>query len=213
MRIDGRARRWAGLALAVGLAVALAGCGNPLYRPNRVRYSYELTMTQPAQSTGHSYEDDAVAIRFRFFETEIAFNLRNKTNRLLTVFWDESRYVTETGAAKRVFHKGIRVRNRFKPQPPTVIPARADLDDHVVPSDNVLGGIIRSELIPILPVWDYEDEYYFPGGNTSADRAAERRRAIAASLDGRPIGLDLAMEVNEKKKTYRFRFLVKVIRK
>jgi hypothetical protein len=93
------------------------------------------------------------------------------------------------------------------------MPARTVLEDHVMPTENVIQGIIRSGYLPIMPVWDYEETYYLPGGIKSADDTAGRRRAIAAALDGRTIGLDLVMEVNEKKKTYPFRFRVKVTRK
>ncbi len=41
---------------------------------------------------------------------------------------------------------------------------------------------------------------------------AERRRTIASSLNQRTIGLDLAVRVKAKMRTYRFRFLVRVSR-
>jgi hypothetical protein len=73
-------------------------------------------------------------------------------------------------------------------------------------------GIVRSGYLPILPVWDYEDEIYVPGGRDTADQAAERRRTIAAALNGRIIGLNLAMKIGDREEMQQFRFLVKVVR-
>ncbi|MFQ5913577.1 MAG: hypothetical protein ACE5JS_10375 [Nitrospinota bacterium] len=213
MRTDGRFRRWGSWALALGLAGILAGCLNPIYRPQRTRYTYGLTMTEPAKTDANSYEDESLYISFQFFQTQIGFHILNNTRRPLTIYWDKSRYLSETGTAKRVFHKGVPVRNRNKPQRPTVIPAKTSIDEHVIPIENVLQGFLpRSKVQPIFPVWDYEDRFYSERGRQAADRAATRRRATAASLEGRTVGVDLAMEVNGSQKTYRFRFLVKVSR-
>ena len=212
VRKSGRSWSWMKVALVVGsFAGLLAGCQSALYQPNRTRYAYEVRITEPILSSSHSVENDNYAIDFQFFETEISFRLRNKTKRPLTIFWDSSRYVTETGTTRRIFHKGVRVRDRYDYQPPTIVPADGVLDDHVVPSENVVEGIVRSGYLPILPVWDYEDEYYVPGGRDSADAEAERRRTTAASLNGRIIGLNLAMKIDGRDEMQKFRFLVKVI--
>jgi hypothetical protein len=201
------------VALVVGLfAGLLAGCQSALYQPKRTRYVYEIRITEPILSSSHSVENDEYVIDFQFFETEISFRLRNKTKGPLTIFWDSSRYVTETGTTRRIFHKGVRVRDRYDYQPPTVVSADGVLNDHVVPSENVVEGIVRSGYLPILPVWDYEDEIYVPGGRDTADQAAERRRTIAAALNGRIIGLNLAMKIGDREEMQKFRFLVKVIR-
>ncbi len=201
---------WTALALA---GVGLIGCANPLYYPQRTRYAYQMSMTQPVETPKRHFMDAAIDIRFRFLETKLAFHLHNNTTRPLTIDWDGSRYVGETGAAKHVIHKDTKPRNRKRPQAPTVISPSGFYDDHVIPSENILGSLLLPETLPLFPEWDYAGTFYLSGNAPSADESADRRRAIAAGLHERTIGLDLAFMVNGRKNTYKFRFHFKFSRK
>ncbi len=207
-------RRQAAPVAALALAgVGLMGCASPLYYPQRTRYAYQMSMTQPVETPRRHFMDADIDIRFRFLETKLAFHLHNNTVRPMIIDWDESRYIGETGAVKRIIHKETKPRNRKRPQPPAVIPPSGFYDDHVLPSENILGSLLLPEILPLYPEWDYAATFYLSGNTPSADESADRRRAIAAGLNERTIGLDLAMIVNGRKKTYKFRFHVKVSRK
>jgi hypothetical protein len=207
-------RRQAAPVAALALSgVGLMGCASPLYYPQRTRYTYQISMTQPVETPRRHFIDADIDIRFRFLETKLAFHLHNNTVRPMTIDWDESRYIGEMGAVKRIIHKETKPRNRKRPQPPAVIPPSGFYDDHVLPSENILGSLRLPEILPLYPEWDYAATFYLSGNTPSADESADRRRAIAAGLNERTIGLDLAMIVNGRKKTYKFRFHVKVTRK
>lgn len=200
------------LWVVVFLLVVLAGCATVFYEPKRVRYTYQVTMTEPERSDAYVFRDDAIDIRFQFLEEKLTFHIHNNTAALMSINWDSSRYVSETGVAKPVIHQDTSFHNRDKPQLPTTIAPGGFHDDFIIPRENVLGGPIHHVILPILPVWDYPSERYVPSSAANADQMAERRRTIASSLNQRTIGLDLALRVKTKMRTYRFRFLVRVYR-
>ena len=190
----------------------LIGCSTVFYEPKRIHYTYQVTMIKPERSDAYVLRDDALDIRFQFLEDRLSFHIHNNTSVLMTIDWDASRYVSETGMSKAVIHKKTFYRNRNKPQPPTTLSPGGFYDDYIIPVENVIGGPLRWDVLPILPDWDYEKNRYLPNNSVSADRMAERRRGIASSLNQRTIGLNLAVRVKGKVRTYRFRFLVRVFR-
>lgn len=202
-------RKWIVLAFPL---VFFAGCSTVFYEPKRIHYTYQVTMVEPERSDTYAFRDDVVDVRFQFLEDRLSFHIHNNTSALMTIDWDASRYFSETGMSKAVIHKKTFYRNRNKPQPPTTLSPGGFYDDYVIPSENVIGGPLRWEVLPILPDWDYEKIRYLPNSSASADRMAERRRTIASSLNQRTIGLDLAVRVKGKMRTYQFRFLVRVFR-
>jgi hypothetical protein len=68
---------------------------------------------------------------------KFGFTLQNKTDHSIKIIWDEAVYVDPNGSSGRVMHAGVKYIDRNNPQPPTVIVKNANIDDMIVPTDNI----------------------------------------------------------------------------
>lgn len=100
------------------------------------KYQYSYMMVKPDSTTGMKWEDDKIAISFHISDKSVNFNLRNKTNEVIKIIWDEATMV-KYGKAQKVMHAGVKYTDRNASQPPTTIPAGASIDDLVLPTENV----------------------------------------------------------------------------
>jgi len=87
--------------------------------------------------TKYSYEDDMIKIVWLPLSTQFRFTLKNKTEHSIKIIWDEAVYVNQNGSSGRVMHTGVKYIDRNNTQPPTVIVKNANIDDIIVPTDNV----------------------------------------------------------------------------
>lgn len=85
----------------------------------------------------YSYEDDMIKIIWLPLSTQFSFTLQNKTDHSIKIIWDEAVYVDQNGSSGRVMHAGVKYIDRSNPQPPTVVVKNANIDDIVVPTDNI----------------------------------------------------------------------------
>ena len=83
------------------------------------------------------FEDDNMEIVWRVSRTEFNFELKNKTENLIKVNWNDVAYVDINGRVSRMAHKGIKLSERNSSQPSTVIPKSAVLSDILIPTDNI----------------------------------------------------------------------------
>lgn len=94
-------------------------------------------LTSPAPLVPSVYEDDVIKIEFTDSWSMVGFSLKNKSNKLLRVLWDDSSFISTSKTVQKVAHAGIKYLSRDQPQPPTAIPPQTLLQDFVVPINNI----------------------------------------------------------------------------
>lgn len=114
-------------------------------------------MTKPTVSKELIYEDHFLKIVFSITKKQIGFILQNKTENPIKIDWNQVSYVDVLGESHKVMHSGVKYTDRANPQPPTVVPPTAKLEDIVFPIDYVYyssgkyGGWREIPLFPEAP--------------------------------------------------------------
>jgi len=120
----------------------------PLHGKHFPKFSF--SMTKPTASKDLSVHDDKVAVVFTIQRDRIGFELRNKTEAVIKIDWDQVSFVDVDGTASKVVHSGVRLIERDRPQVPSLVPPGAKITEAITPS-----GRIRYEkgwqLMPLLP--------------------------------------------------------------
>ena len=109
-------------------------------RPENAKERYgesKIVNFEEEGKTKYSYEDDMIKIIWLPLSTQFGFTLKNKTDHSIKIIWDEAVYVDQNGSSGRVMHAGVKYTDRNNPQPPTVVVKKANIDDMIVPTDNV----------------------------------------------------------------------------
>jgi hypothetical protein len=109
-------------------------------RPENAKERYgesKIVNFEEEGKTKYSYEDDMIKIVWLPLSTQFGFTLKNKTDHSIKIIWDEAVYVDQNGSSGRVMHSGVKYIDRSNPQPPTVIVKNANIDDMIVPTDNI----------------------------------------------------------------------------
>ena len=126
-------------------------------RPENAKERYgesKIVNFEEEGKTKYSYEDDMIKIVWLPLSTQFGFTLKNKTDHSIKIIWDEAVYVDQNGSSGRVMHAGVKYTDRNNPQPPTVVVKKANIDDMIVPTDNVYyvsgqyGGWITKPMFP-----------------------------------------------------------------
>ena len=55
----------------------------------------------------------------------------------MKIIWDEAAYIDQNGSTQKVMHSGVKYTDRNSSQPPSVIIRGAQIEDVVIPNDNV----------------------------------------------------------------------------
>ena len=109
-------------------------------RPENAKVRYgesKIVNFQEDGKTKYSYEDEMIKIVWLPISTQFGFTLQNKTDHSMKIIWDEAAYVNVNGTSERVMHVGVKYIDRSNPQPPTVIVKKANIDDMILPVENV----------------------------------------------------------------------------
>lgn len=127
-------------------------------------------------------------------ESGNSFEFVNKSNKPIKIIWDESSFVHPGGDSEKVFHSGVKLKNRSGSQPPSIIPPGAKLTDVVIPASKVefkdYGAYgARWEYAPLCGT----------KGTTS-------HRLDDASCIGKTFAYFFTYQVGEKKKTVNLKF-------
>jgi hypothetical protein len=116
----------------------------------------------------------------------------NKTDRGIKINWDEVSYISPTGEAMRVIHKGIRFIDRNTPQPPTIVPPNSRISDIIVPSEHIYfvsgkyGSWVTMDLF-----YDFDKTKY----------------------EGKEFSVYMPMEIKGERKEYTFTFRINKVTK
>ena len=166
------------------------------------RYKYDYFMSNPKQNKEMSFEDDTMTISFIISDKSINFILKNKTKGVLKINWDEVSLII-FNKALRVMHSGVKYINRNESQPPTVIPPNSQIEDALLPSDNIF---YRSGY--------YGSAYSSPGGweeldlFPTGDYYKQETRDAILKLKGEKFSLYLPIVFQDKKIDYTFEFTI-----
>ena len=76
--------------------------------------------------------------------------IRNPTNSLLTILWDESAMVLPGGESARIIHTGVRIIDKAAPQAPTAIAPRSKTTETIWPASYVTTGNSQCFSISLL---------------------------------------------------------------
>lgn len=161
----------------------------------KVVYSYSLVKSQ--NPTGLGFEDGVVKVVFLPGESEINFELTNKTDNPIKIDWGSVSYVDPAGKAHRVIHTGVKLADRDAASPPTIIPPTARIEDLIVPTDNIYytsgryGGWSRHPLFP-----------------TILNIAESEKNSILKGLEGKTFTLFMPIEIEGKSHNYTFVFRI-----
>ncbi len=118
---------------------------------------YIFVMTEPTVNKGLIYEDLFLKIVFFITQKEFHFTLQNRTENPIKIDWNQVSYVDVQGKSHKVIHSEVKYTDKAKPQPTTVIPPTAKLEDIVLPIDYIYyktgkhGGWREKPLFPEAP--------------------------------------------------------------
>lgn len=140
--------------------IAFSGCSR--------YYNYKFRLDEPRPVKPLYYENDTMAISFRFTPSFLRFTIQNKISDGIKINWDE---VSLSMARKtyRVIHKETGLTKTTDLQPPTTIPPRSQLTDVIVPTDFIRFSRVYGVYKPTYTGM-------FPNSGTKKQGAAIMRR-------------------------------------
>ena len=149
---------------------------------------YNIALVKPIENKDLIFEDENIKIHFDISKKELSFVLANKTETPIEINWDKVSYVDFNKTSKKIIHSGVKFSEREKTQTESVIPPLSNLEDIIIPSDN----IYYSERTK-----NWEKELIFPYG-----------LELGSNLIGKNFSIFLPLKIDEKVKNYFFTFKV-----
>ena len=149
-------------------------------------YIYRFRQIEPGGS-GFTHQDRELSFYFKPTPDALHFQVENRQNRPVWIEWDRSIFYDPQGGSGKVAHATTRWEDRFKSQANTQIAGLQHYSDYVLPLSYLYEPADRAEQLhrPLLP----ED-------------------ATSPQYTDRVFGVDLAMLVEDRPRTYVFRFRV-----
>ncbi|MDR2584984.1 MAG: hypothetical protein LBC84_02000 [Prevotellaceae bacterium] len=131
---------------ALPLSCATPGLGTYTLRLASVRQDpppsqevlAQIVTKQEDGKTIFHFQDENIKVEWDLANTRFHFTLTNVSEHFIKIPWDEAVYVDQYGKARRVIHDGIPYERKGEPQPFTVVPQGARIDDFLLPVDNIL---------------------------------------------------------------------------
>lgn len=159
---------------------AIPGSPDALYR-------YRFRMVDPA-SDRFTFQDRELSFYFKPTPDALHFQVENRQDRPVWIVWERSSFADPTGNVSKVAHITTRWEDRFKAQTDTQIPGlQRYTGDYLLPIDYLFdpAGAAQQPHRPLFP----EDQR-------------------APQYEDRSFGVDLVFLVEERQRTYSFRFRV-----
>jgi hypothetical protein len=150
-------------------------------------YYYRFRQIEPG-SDRFTFQDRELSFYFKPTPDALHFQVENRQDRPAWIVWDRSTFIAPNGGSSKVAHSTTRWDDRFKAQADTQIPG--------------LGRYSGDYLLPI-------DYLFDPAGS-----AQQTHRPLFAEDQTAPqnadkvFGVDLVFLVEERPRTYSFRFKV-----
>jgi hypothetical protein len=139
--------------------------------------------------------NDKLTINSAFGVRGIALEFQNTSSDVIEVAWDQSVYIDQEGHSSRLIRGNVRLADKDRPQPNTVIPPGAKLQETVFPVDRILqspdpdGHLFQSWLFPDIVTSRTEAEHL-------------------KSLGGKEVRVFLRLLVNDRKENLTIPFKV-----
>ena len=102
------------------------------------------------------FEDERILIKFTFKEKKIYFRLKNKTDNQLKILWDRLSFADTNGALQRVTGFKNIFTDKMGKQPVQEIQAKTEINDLIVPTDNI--ELIEEWTWYVRPLFNQTDE-------------------------------------------------------
>jgi hypothetical protein len=150
------------------------------------RANYKFALVKPASSDALVFEDGSVAVGFVPTRQSMGFFLKNITESVMRIDWNQAALVDPSGKSHGIIHDGVKFADRNGVKAPTVVPPGARIEDVIVSTDNVSysssAGWITEDFLP-------------PGPD-------------AESLKGQTFSIYLPVQLEGKTIDYTFRFKI-----
>ena len=134
------------IAFVSSLILLLNSCGAFSNKPSA---TFVLTEVNGSKENvaNMAFVDDNIAINWSYDSKDrFDFRLKNKTDRLIKILWDNGAYIGNTGRSNRIIHKGVKFIKKDEAQHPTSVHPQSFIDDLIIPSN-----IIRYS--DVLEMW------------------------------------------------------------
>ncbi|MCK4547320.1 MAG: hypothetical protein KAW17_07750 [Candidatus Eisenbacteria sp.] len=114
----------------LGVLAMIGGCatGAPVY---------DIAMENATDAVIQVYEDESIAIRFTPGRDHLAFDLKNKTNGVIEILWDQIIFEDVEGHHHSVLRSGTSYADKDKPQEPTAVPPKKRIQGEIIPKDHI----------------------------------------------------------------------------
>ncbi len=150
-------------------------------------YRYRFRQVDPA-SDRFTFQDRELSFYFKPSPDALHFQVENRQDRPVWIVWDRSTFLDPFGASGKIAHSTTRWDDRFKVQPDTQIP-----------------GLQRYTGDYLLPL----DYLYDPAGSAQqTHRPLFPEDQTAPQYEDKVFGVDLTFLIEERPRTYSFRFRV-----
>ena len=149
-------------------------------------YIYRFRQIEPG-GAGFTYQDRDLSFYFRPGPDALYFQVENRQNRPVWIDWERSVFYGPNGGTDKVAHATTHWEDRFKSQPSTQVAGLQRFGDYVFPMQYLYDPAGRTAQLhrPLLP----ED-------------------ATSPQYTDRTFGVDLAFVIDDRPRTYPFRFKV-----
>lgn len=150
-------------------------------------YYYRFRMVEPAGER-FSFQDRDLSFYFRPAPDALHFQVENRQNRPVWIDWERSVFYDPQGDSGKLAHSATRFEDRFQAQAQTQIPGQQRYGDYLLPLSYLIdpAGSGEQQLHrPLLP----ED-------------------STSPQFNDRVFGADLVFMVEDRPRTYAFRFRV-----
>lgn len=207
------------IGLVAALAVALGGCGvapepegapappsppEPTSQivsgsadsvgavPGSANSMYMFRFRQLEPPGQFNFRDRELSFYLRPSPTALYFKVENLQGRPVDILWDESTFEDVNGRIGKVAHSTTRWRDRYSPLVRTTVPGQSQYGDYTFPIDYLVD----------------------PGTATNDDQPHQPlvpEDSSAPTYSGRSFALTLSMRVEDRPRTYTFRFQIQSV--
>jgi hypothetical protein len=150
-------------------------------------YVFRFKQSEPSSAL-FNFRDRDLSFYFRPSPSALYFRVENLQGRPVQIDWDHSVFYDVNGRATKPAHGNTRWKDRFAPLVYTQIGGQQQFGDYLFPMDYLVDPGASADTQPHLPIVP-ED-------------------ASAPTYSGRTFGVDLVFMIEDRPRTYPFRFQV-----